>query len=146
MNQTSVKQAPAWNCHDDSNAVETFGCVLRASEVNGADIGPTSMTIIESPPAGPRSINGYWVSGSDFVIVGKDGSGDWFQLRSNNLELSALGCDKSLPFVSHAAQDGVMLRWGSTATDFWVSNSGSLDIVAFEHNGSTVYAPIQFAL
>lgn len=140
------------SCHDDGGAggeveaPEVPGCVLHAFNVSGADLGPTTLTIPESPP-GPSPIEGYWTVGSALAIVGKAGDGRWFQLWSHDLD--SLACGKSLPLVAsndEAGQGHVVLRWGATSTDFWASASGTLDVIAYEPGESMEQRPIHLEI
>ncbi|MDC3961718.1 hypothetical protein [Polyangium jinanense] len=135
------------SCHDDGGAggeaevPEVPGCVLHASNVSGADLGPTTLTIPESLP-GTSPIEGYWTVGWALAIVGKAGDGRWFQLWSHDLD--ALACGKPLPLVptmNEAGQNHVLLRWATSTAD-WTSASGTLDVVAYEPGVSVEQQPI----
>jgi hypothetical protein len=130
----------------DVEEAEIPGCVLHASHVNGADLGPMTLTITEAPPGlNNYLVDGYWVEGSTFSIHGKAGGkfggGPSFRLWSNDVD--ALACGTSLPLgTNEAGQDHVVLRWWATGTDYWESTSGTLDVVAYEPGVSLEQRPI----
>jgi len=133
---------PTSTCPYEQND-EPPGCVLQATDVNGADIGPTLLKINDSSP-GSTSIEGYWIGGSTFALVGRDGNGRWFQFWGN---AETLACGTKVP-LSTATNDGdngqILLRWGANSADFWISDSSELEIIAYEPISVTGPTPIRF--
>lgn len=132
------------SCPDDSGAggAAIPGCVLQAYEVSGADLGPTTLTIPESGIE-----NSYWLEGWNIAVVGGDGNGHWFQIWGDGID--ALACGESLsldPTTNVEGQEHAVLRWWGTATDYWASTSGTLDVIAYEAPVGLEKRPIHFEI
>ena len=131
-------------CHDGGGVP---GCVLHAYDVDGADLGATTLSILEdSAPGSTASLDGYWIVGLYLTVYGGDGEDRYLQIKGDQID--ALTSGSSLPLAQ--AADGLgpnyaAVSWWGTGTDYWTSTTGTLDVVAFDASPSATQEvrPIQ---
>jgi hypothetical protein len=134
--ETTAPASTPSSCPDDGGAGGGdgfWGCVVQAYDVNGADLGPTHLTLPEVPPGGgASSIEGYWVVGFNIAIWGGDGESHSIQVWGGDIDTLFCGKSLSLQPLMEAGPDTATLRWWGAATDYWASTSGTLHVIAFE--------------